>query len=901
MGRIGSRILEDLMKLIKRRRLTTRETAILLFIFAAAILILSSVSRPVDGQGAGQVTTVSAANYTGVLAPEAIAAGFGANLATQTVIASSVPLPTNLAGTTVRVNNQLAPLFFVSFNQVNFLIPAGTTAGTATVTVTSGNGAVSNGTVQISASAPAVFSLDSTGTGLPAAYYLRSKPNGQQIQEPINQPLNFGPAEDRVFLILFLSGLRAGGVVRVHVGGVELTPDFVGIAPGFTGLDQINVELNRSLAGRGRVPAFVTVNNSLFSNVVDIDIASATGAPQIISFAPGQTLAGDELMINGNGFAGDAGNNKVAILDPQGNPVYAQVVSANATQIRVRVPYGAISGAVRVETPQGQIQSATPLQMRTSASGFLEESFVQNGQILRRPLQNVTVRLRPPAGQLVTRQTNVDGSFIFPDVVTGLSLIDVNPLDTGTVNLQLPNVRIKMQVLANRDNQYPNSVELTQIQGNSLSVNAGQQGGAMTTINPGGNLPTNFGLPSGCQVFQPPNGLTNTLTISLFQTTRTPLNLPVGYFSSAIAQVTPFGARMSPGGTLSLPNPDGLTGGNIRCFRLDEPTQSSSESPTTGEFIDVGVGSIVNDSRINVIENGQQVGNGITQTSFYFLSPLYPTARISGRVLASDGTPVSRAIIRSRGQSTFTASDGRFTLLNVPVIKTSNDAVSLDVNFARADGAVDRTVFGPIGVTANGQINLGADITLPGRTSPDQPLVLAPAQVTVNEGQTLDFSFVALSQPQAGQVVAVATSGVPFASVIGQGNGVFTLRLAPGTGTASTYLMRLTATGGGGSKYTLTIPVRVRAPGNQPTADDQSVATTAGTPRNITLTGRDPQNRPLNLVLFSSPSRGTLSGVNPNIIYTPQPGFTGIDSFTYRAVPQTGTASELSTIYVIVR
>jgi hypothetical protein len=691
-------------------------------------------------------------------------------------------------------------------------------------------------------------------------------------------------------------------VVRVHVGGVELTPDFVGIAPGLTGLDQINVELNRSLAGRGRVPAFVTVNNSLFSNVVDINIASATGTPQIVSFAPGLTLAGDELMINGNGFSGDAGNNKVAILDPQGNPVYAQVVSANATQIRVRVPYGAISGAVRVETPQGQIQSGTPLQMRTSASGFLEESFVlPTGQIGRRPLQNVTVRLRPPAGQLVTRQTSADGSFIFPDVVTGLSLIDVNPLDTGTVNLLLPNVRIKMQVLANRDNQYPNSVELTQIQGNALSVNAGQQGGAMTTINPGGNLTTNFGLPSGCQVFQPPNGLTNTLTISLFQTSRTPLNLPVGYFSSAIAQVTPFGARMSPGGTLSLPNPDGVFGVPFRVFRLDQPTQSTLESPTTGEFIDVGTGVMVSDNRITVVENGQTQQNGITQCSFFFASPLYPTARISGRVLASDGTPVSRAIIRSRGQSTFTGGDGRFTLLNVPVIKTTNDSVTLDVNFTRPDGAVDRAVFGPVGVTANGQSNLSADITLAGRTSPDQPLVLAPASLTVNEGQTLDFSFVAVSQPQVGQVVAVSTTGVPFASVIGQGNGIFTLRLAPGTGTASTYLLRLTATGGGGSKYSLTIPVRVRAPGNQPTADDISVVTTAGTPRNITLTGRDPQNRPLNLVLFSSPSRGSITGSNPNIIYTPQPGFTGIDSFTYRAVPTTGTPSELSTIYVIVR
>src|SRR5262245_55749066 len=57
-----------------------------------------------------------------LLASEAIAAGFGAVLATMTSSATTLPLPTSLAGTTVEVKDiggieRLAPLFFVSPTQ----------------------------------------------------------------------------------------------------------------------------------------------------------------------------------------------------------------------------------------------------------------------------------------------------------------------------------------------------------------------------------------------------------------------------------------------------------------------------------------------------------------------------------------------------------------------------------------------------------------------------------------------------------------------------------------------------------------------------------------------------------------------------------------------------------------
>ncbi|MBX3280150.1 MAG: hypothetical protein KF868_19280 [Acidobacteria bacterium] len=882
-----------------KRRLTKRELGICLLGLIVASLLMISRPAGVDGQGSIVVTTVSAASYTGQLAPETIAASFGSGLATQTLAAMG-ELPTNLGGTTVQVGGQAAQIFFVSPNQVNFLIPSGVTPGTVTVTITSGSGAVSTGTAIIGGSAPGIFTLDATGTGLPAAYLLRFGPGGGGVEEPINQPINLGPASDRVFLVMFLTGLRSGGAVQVHIGGTAFTPDFVGPAPGFVGLEQINLELSRTLAGRGRLPMFVTVNGAQFSNVVDIEFLSAGGPPQITNFAPVATLAGDELTIDGNGFSGDAANNKVAILDAQGNPVWAQVTAATANQLRVRVPYGAQSGRVMVQTPQGEVQSAAQLAMRTSVSGFLEQIVIQNNVQMRRPVPNVTVRVRPASGAIVTRQTGPDGAFVAGDLAPGLALIDVDPIAT---QLPFPSMRLKMPVVANRDNQYPNAVELTQVQGNSLSVNAGQQGGAMTTITTG-NLSTNFGLPSGCIVFQPPNVTTNVLTISLFNVARTPLNLPVGAFSSGIAQVTPFGARMSPGGTLRLPNPEGLiTDRPVFLYRLIQPTQQITEPPEVGEFIQVGTGIVINDGRIDAVETGQpSATNGISQTTYYFASPVYPLATISGRVLGSDGEPISRAVIRSRGQSTFTGGDGRFTLQNIPVIRVNNDSVTLDVSYVRPDGVVDRTEFGPVGVTANANIAIGADITLAGRLSADQPLLVAPPRLAVNQNQTLDFTFLALSQPQPGQVVAVAATGAPFATVTAQGNGVFTLRLAPGTATAATYLMRLTVTAGSGARYIQTIPVRVRAPGNQPTADDQSLLTAMGMQRSFTLVGRDPLNRNITIPIVSLPTNGSISGVGVNLTYTPNPGFTGIDTLNYRvSVTGTATVSDTSTVYLIVR
>lgn len=243
---------------------------------------------------AGAAAVVSAASYNSQqLASNSIAVAWGANLATGTAIATTI-LPTTLAGASIKVTDatgaeRLAPLFFASPNQINYLIPSGTAVGPALITINSTNGNIATDEIQIAKVSPGLFSADGTGKGLAAAVVLRIKSDGKQAYEPVGQfdpvqnrlaalPIDLGPdqgnASDQVFLILFGTGLRnrtSLADVKVRIGGVDLPATFAGAQGNLSGVDQINVLLPRSLAGRGGVEVMMTVE-SLIANGVTIAI-----------------------------------------------------------------------------------------------------------------------------------------------------------------------------------------------------------------------------------------------------------------------------------------------------------------------------------------------------------------------------------------------------------------------------------------------------------------------------------------------------------------------------------------------------------------------------------------------------------------------------------------------------
>ena len=67
-----------------------------------------------------------------------------------------------------------------------------------------------------------------------------------------------------------------------------------------------------------------------------------------------------------------------------------------------------------------------------------------------------------------------------------------------------------------------------------------------------------------------------------------------------------------------------------------------------------------------------------------------------------------------------------------------------------------------------------------------------------------------------------------------------------------------------------------------PVANSQTVNAVKAITQTITLTGSDVDGDPLNYTLITQPISGTLSGSAPNLIYTPNDGFVGTDSFSFK-------------------
>lgn len=236
------------------------------------------------------VASVSAASYDSKLAPEAICSAFGEQLATAIQTANTTPLPTALAGTSLKVRDsageeRIAPLFFVSPGQINFQVPPETAAGQAVISVISADNIISLGALNIANVAPGLFTANASGRGIAAAVALRIKADGTQSYEAISRfdatqnqivtvPIDLGAATDQVFLLLFGTGARNRSSLAtsaVTIGGVIAPVSFIGAQGDFVGLDQINVALPKNLAGRGEVELTLRVDGNT-ANPVKLNV-----------------------------------------------------------------------------------------------------------------------------------------------------------------------------------------------------------------------------------------------------------------------------------------------------------------------------------------------------------------------------------------------------------------------------------------------------------------------------------------------------------------------------------------------------------------------------------------------------------------------------------------------------
>lgn len=234
------------------------------------------------------VATVSSASFAQnvALAPNMIVSAFsGAALSQNVVVASTNPLPTQLDGTEIEVRDftsttRKAGLFFVAPSQINYWIPSDVPNGIATVTVKRNGTAVAEGTVTIDSTSPGIFTANASGSGVPAAFVLRVVGSNQitesiytsQNGQPVATPIDLATGD--VYLILYGTGIvgAAANSVSATIGGTSTPILGFAAAPGFVGLDQINVgPIPKSLAGRGNADVVLTIGAKT-ANTVTINI-----------------------------------------------------------------------------------------------------------------------------------------------------------------------------------------------------------------------------------------------------------------------------------------------------------------------------------------------------------------------------------------------------------------------------------------------------------------------------------------------------------------------------------------------------------------------------------------------------------------------------------------------------
>jgi hypothetical protein len=126
----------------------------------------------------------------------------------------------------------------------------------------------------------------------------------------------------------------------------------------------------------------------------------------------------------------------------------------------------------------------------------------------------------------------------------------------------------------------------------------------------------------------------------------------------------------------------------------------------------------------------------------------------------------------------------------------------------------------------------------------------------------------------------------PWTNAINGISGIVILQdndhFATGIDRVRVYLPR-TLTPNGSFFIRMNITINAVSPNQPPVATAQSVSVNEDASVNITLTGTDPNNDTLTFATLTGPTNGTLSGTAPNLTYTPNPNFSGSDSFTFKA------------------
>jgi uncharacterized protein (TIGR03437 family) len=203
--------------------------------------------------------------------------------------ASGTPLPTLLGDTNVLLGDIPLHVSYVGGNQINALIPSTIAPNTQQQLVVQ-RGAITESLallVTVAESQPGIYTINQQGTGQGVILI----DGANVIAAPAGTAIGSRPAHQGEFIDIFATGLgrvsnppadgaaapsieplaRTLTQAMVTVGGVPAMVSFSGLAPGFAGLYQVNVQIPPGAPAGDAIPVVLTVGAAV-SNVATIAI-----------------------------------------------------------------------------------------------------------------------------------------------------------------------------------------------------------------------------------------------------------------------------------------------------------------------------------------------------------------------------------------------------------------------------------------------------------------------------------------------------------------------------------------------------------------------------------------------------------------------------------------------------
>jgi uncharacterized protein (TIGR03437 family) len=215
---------------------------------------------------------VSAADGASAPAPGGLISIYGSQLNPTNLATNEIPVPTALGESCLTVNGQPMPMIFVSPTQINAQMPF-QAVGNVTLVVHTPGGVSDNYNLTIQPTAPAVFRSTVAGINETVPAVVRASNN---LLVTLSNPVH---RDD--MLTIYLTGMgQTTPVVEtglpapsdplataltkptVRLGGVDLSIDYAGLAPGEVGVYQINARVPVNAPQGISVPLTITQGTS---------------------------------------------------------------------------------------------------------------------------------------------------------------------------------------------------------------------------------------------------------------------------------------------------------------------------------------------------------------------------------------------------------------------------------------------------------------------------------------------------------------------------------------------------------------------------------------------------------------------------------------------------------------